>query len=467
MDPLFTFEKFDSNIALIDGDNDRSFTYKELINYREILKGKVETPRSLIFLFTQNYVPDVIAYLSLLDLGHVICLLDTHLDQHVKNDLINFYHPHLIIDTKEGEWRGYQSIEIPDFDLKFWKALDVGSSPTLHPDLQLLLSTSGTTGSPKMIRLSRKNILSNADSIIKYLEIGSNERAIASLPIHYSYGLSVLHTHILTGGTIVLTQKSVLQAEFWEVMKQQHCTSFAGVPYTYRMLDRIGFEKMELPSLKTMTQAGGHLEKGLVEKFHAIITKNEGKFFVMYGQTEATARIAYLPPDLLPEKSNAIGKVIPGGVLKIYEGSKEIFNPNQKGDLIYYGPNVMLGYANGPEDLSKGDENRGVLETGDLAYFDKDGIFYLAGRLKRISKVYGLRINLDELEEMVHNFGQAAATSDDNKIILFFEEGSKNLFDKCIHFLAEELKLHYTTFECRLIKRFPRTRSGKIDYSRL
>jgi acyl-CoA synthetase (AMP-forming)/AMP-acid ligase II len=465
--PLFPLEKFGSQIALIDGDSGRSISYQELARIQKDFNESLLDQKTLIFLFSQNSLEDLFAYVSAMNQGHVVCLLDFHLDPKIKLELIQLYHPGYVMENSEEAWSGYHRIESPVSPFNIWKIDNLDLVPKLDSQLSLLLSTSGTTGSPKMIRLSRQNIISNADAIIDYLKIGPAEKAIASLPIHYSYGLSVIHTHLMAGATLVLTQKSVLQAEFWEVMKKYGCTSFAGVPYTYRMLDRIGFESLDLPSLKTMTQAGGHLEKKLVEKFHSQISAKKGKFFVMYGQTEATARIAYLPPEMLPAKSNAIGKAIPKGMLKLYQGIEEIQTPGRSGELVYFGANVMMGYAEKPEDLVQGDLLKGILHTGDLAYFDAEGIFYITGRLKRISKVYGLRLNLDEIEEMVSPFGHAVAVSDDNKIYLYFEEGSKKLFEKCVQFLADALKLHYTTFECRLIKRFPLTASGKIDYKQL
>lgn len=462
---IFPLEHFDTKIAFMDGDTGEQFTYARCAGLQK--QFKIFSSKSLIFLFCQNKPEDLIAYLAALNQGQAVCLLDARLDTHIKNDLMALYQPGYVIEAGANEPPGYHLVPSPLAALTIMAIDKPDASPKLHEDLALLLSTSGTTGSPKMIRLSKKNVISNAQSIIRYLKIDASEKAIASLPMHYSYGLSVIHTHLLSGATIVLTQRSVLQSDFWKIMQQQECTSFAGVPYTYAMLDRIGFDKIELPALKTMTQAGGHLEKALVEKFHALMAGKKGKFFVMYGQTEATARIAYLPPERLPAKAGAIGIPIPNGILKIYDEKKEIFSSRELGELVYEGPNVMLGYAEGPEDLAQGDCLHGVLHTGDLGYFDEDHLFYVKGRMKRISKVYGYRINLDEIETLLRPFGQVAALSDDEKIFLYFEGGNKDLFDACVQMLSETLKLHYSTFECRSIERLPLKASGKIDYHRL
>lgn len=451
---MFPIETFGSQIALIDGDCGECYTYSKLSSWQKQLAELLSGPKSLFFLFCENRPEDLLVYITAMNLGHVVCLLDARLHDPIKNELIQLYRPAYIADVKRKERAAYEFLPFPSLFIQ--KRSHPDRTPRLHPSLSLLLTTSGTTGSPKLIRLSQENVLSNAKSIMQYLNIESHEKAIASLPMHYSYGLSVIHTHLLAGASIVLTQRSVLQREFWEIIQKYGCTSFAGVPYTYSMLDRIGFDSGNFPQLKTMTQAGGHLEKRLVEKFHAMLTATGGKFFVMYGQTEATARIAYVPPEMLPAKSEAIGIAIPHGRLTIHEG-----------ELIYEGPNVMLGYAEGPEDLAQGDLLHGVLHTGDLGYCDEEAIFYVTGRLKRISKVYGYRINLDEIEKMLRPYGQVAVVSDDNKIYLYFEEKNKIPWEPCIQFLSEALKLHYSTFECKTIEQFPRTTSGKIDYKRL
>ncbi len=453
MTHLFPIEDFGSNCAFIDGDTGRRLSYADLgLLQKQLSERWVE--RSLIFLFCQNTLEEVAAYVAALNLAHVVCLLDARLSPELKQHAISLYQPRYILQSGSEAWPKYRQIDSPLATLSLWQASR--PQPELHPELTLLLSTSGTTGSPKMIRLSPANLRSNALAIIDYLGIDAHEKAIASLPMHYSYGLSVINSHIFAGATLVLTQQSMTQAGFWAVMRQQGCTSFAGVPYTYQLLDRLGFERMELPQLKTMTQAGGHLDPALALHFWRVMQAKGGRFFVMYGQTEATARIAYLPPDLLPSKAGAIGRPIPGGSLAIVEG-----------ELIYRGPNVMLGYAETADDLAKGDEMQGVLATGDLGVCDSDGIFYVTGRVKRISKIYGYRINLDEIEHALRPIAVVAVTSDDIHIFLYFEEGDDALFGKCIHYLSEKYKLHPTTFIARNVKSLPRTPSGKIDYQKL
>lgn len=434
---MIPFQEHQSRVALIDSDAGRVYTYAEIDALQAKWHSEFPKERSLLFYFSTNLLLDVIAYLAGMESPHVVCLLDARLAPELKNSLIERYRPACVIEEGNLRKTGYP-VE------------------PLHPALKLLLSTSGTTGSPKMVRLSLQNVLSNARSIIEYLHIAPQEIAMATLPIHYSYGLSVLHSHLLAGASVVLSSSSIVQEDFWKAMSKYHCTSFAGVPHTYRVLQALQFEKMVLPALKTMTQAGGALEKELILEFHALMQKRKGKFFCMYGQTEATARIAYLDPKYLPEKAGSIGKAIPGGELDLEEG-----------ELIYRGPNVMLGYAENKDDLSQGDLLRGILRTGDLASRDAEGIYKLTGRLKRISKVYGYRLNLDELERLFKPHGSVILTSDDLRIFLHVEKGTPEQIEAYIKLLSEHTQLHYTTFEGKSVQTLPRTSSGKIDYTKL
>lgn len=462
----FFLKAFAENVAVIDGDTDLCLTYAELERRIDELSENLSSQQSLFFLFCQNSIHDLVIYLAALNKGHAICLLDASMPSSFKHHLINHYRPHYIFEHQQIHYSHYNPIELAWHDMIAYRRNDF-TSPTLHPELALLLSTSGTTGNPKLIRLSRKNIQSNAYSIIKYLAIGTGERAIAHLPMHYSYGLSVINSHLLAGGSLVLTSQSVMQKRFWDTFQKHQCTSFSGVPYHYHLLNRLNIEQFHLPTLKTMTQAGGRLDKDLVLRFHQYMQLKYGNFYVMYGQTEATARISYLPPSLLPEKIGAIGIPIPDGALKIFDNNTEIVTPKQIGELVYEGDNVMMGYALTAEDLSKGDEMQGRLKTGDLGYFDEDSIFYLTGRLNRISKVYGLRINLDDIETQLSSEGPVAVTSDDEFIFLYFENITLDIAEKNIKKLAESYKIHPSTFQYRQVQSLPRTSSGKIDYKQL
>jgi acyl-CoA synthetase (AMP-forming)/AMP-acid ligase II len=338
----------------------------------------------------------------------------------------------------------------------------------LNNDLALLLTTSGSTGSPKLVRISYKNLISNAKSIAKYLNITERERPITSLPMNYSYGISVINSHLVNGAKILLTNYSVVQKEFWDFAKNQKATSIAGVPYTYQMLKAIRFCNMELPYLKTLTQAGGKLPSYIVREFSDYAEKFNKRFFVMYGQTEATARISYLPFNMCKEKPESIGIPIPGGEFSIIDliTKKTITEANIPGELVYKGPNVSLGYSLDVLDLADGDLNLGKLNTGDIAYMDEDGFYFITGRLKRFIKIFGNRVNLDEVEQiLLARDIECACIGVDDKLIVYTTLENKS--DEILNLLTSKLKFNIRAFEIRIISQIPKNSSGKILYSQL
>ncbi len=331
------------------------------------------------------------------------------------------------------------------------------------------------------MRLSRNNLHSNAQAIARYLQLTPQERPITSLPLNYSYGLSVINSHLLVGATIVLTDLSVAQAQFWDFFKEQAVTSLAGVPYTYQMLKRLRFTKMNLPTLRTLTQAGGHLDPEIVQELAQALAPKGVQFYVMYGQTEATARMSYVPPQMLAHKPGSIGIAIDQGHFTLEDDQgQEIITPHTTGNLIYYGPNVNLGYATKKEDLALGDVNHGCLETGDLAYFDADHYFYIAGRQSRFIKLTGLRYSLTECEQILaqHGFTTICTGQDEHLCILLIDDEKVPysdplpLKDKVLRLkelIAKTLHLHSKLFEIKTAATcsVPRNEVGKIKYHEL
>jgi acyl-CoA synthetase (AMP-forming)/AMP-acid ligase II len=223
------------------------------------------TRKSLAFCLCRNNADTVIDYLSARHAGHAVALFDARIHTSLLERLMELYSPEFILDSGRLETRSSSPA-------------DIGQS------LAVLLSTSGTTGSPKLVRLSAENVQANATAIASALDISSEDRPIASLPLHYSYGLSVLNSHLAAGACFVLTEESMMQNTFWETVRQHECTSFAGVPYLYQMLDRLDLDRLRVPSLQVFTQAGGKLIPALMETFHHRIAARQGRFFVMYGQ---------------------------------------------------------------------------------------------------------------------------------------------------------------------------------------
>jgi acyl-coenzyme A synthetase/AMP-(fatty) acid ligase len=395
--------------------------------------------------------------------GHAVALLNDQIDAQLAANLISLYRPDWVraslpVDTAEYESSGAAGV---------WRRRRLEGAP-LHPDLALLLSTSGSTGSPKLVRLRRGNVEANAESIRQALTVSDQDVPVAHLPIHYSYGLSVVNSHLVAGASILLAREGLVSPAFWEAIRRYRVDSFSGVPYTYQMLRRLGLDKVNAPRLRIMTQAGGKLDTGNIAHFHERITERQGSFFVMYGQTEATARISILPSTDLPRKLGSAGRAIPGGLIRIHdENGDPVAAPGIEGELVYTGANVMLGYAIDRIDLAKGDELGGCLFTGDRARLDAEGYVFVLGRSKRDTKLFGLRVNLDELEAFVKQNGPAAAVVSSDRVVVFCEFGTEAVHREIHAALAAKLKIHRSAFEFRRIDRLPTNDTGKTNYENL
>ncbi|WP_246149492.1 AMP-binding protein [Nonomuraea turkmeniaca] len=390
-----------------------------------------------LFCGMRNNLASVLRYLAAWRSGRPIALLDPDLPTETLADLAGRFRPVALLGfTHAADGSPPARRDVPD----------------PHPDLAVLLATSGSTGNPKLVRLSRQAVLANAQAIATALSITPGEIAPTSLPLHYSYGLSVLNSHLVAGATVMLTEAGLLERSFWTHLDAHRCTSLAAVPYQYEMLRRLRYDRSEHPTIATLTQAGGRLGAELVAEFSG----KADRFFVMYGQTEATARIAVMPPDRLADKPGSVGVAVPGGRLDIEEG-----------EVVYHGPNVMMGYAETAADLARGDDLGGVLHTGDLGRLDSDGFLSITGRLKRIAKIFGVRVNLDDVERLLRGSGPVAATSGDDRVTVWAEgldaAGCAGLARR----LGAELRVHWSGFDVRGVDRLPLLATGKIDYRAL
>jgi acyl-CoA synthetase (AMP-forming)/AMP-acid ligase II len=459
---IFSLDEHSSAKALYEASAQRWWSYADLRDSVESsLRAFTGSSKPLIFNFCRNDIRSIVTYLAALESGSAVALLDDGLASEAKIDLIDLYQPDFISTGVDVPSPGYEPVR----EL-LWRRT-VPSNLPLHPDLALLLSTSGSTGSPRFVRLTRRNVEANAESISQVLAIEPSDCAITSLPIHYSYGLSVLNTHLLRGAAIALSDQGLLEPGFWQTFRAAECTSLAGVPYLYQILKRLDPDRLNIPSLNTLTQAGGKLQPDLIAKFSSWISGRGGRFFVMYGQTEATARISILPPAFLPAKLGSVGTPLPGGQAFIRIDDEMTAEPNRSGELVYRGPNVMMGYAASREDLALGDVTGGVLSTGDMAYMDEDGFLFITGRTKRDAKLFGLRINLDEVESMLRIHGPVAVVSKGEKLRIFCEHGDDEVFAVYQRELAARLRIHFAAFAFERIEKIPVTSSGKIDYQNL
>lgn len=464
---MFNLDLYKDNTAVIT-DRNESLTYGQLAEEVENFVSALPQ-RGFFFTLCENLLGSFVGYVACMNKNIPQVLLDGSKDLELVQRLIAIYQPEYIWmpTARVSEIGGETIYTCQEYSLQQMGYNEPIVDKSLNPEIQLCLTTSGSTGSPKLVRLSERNLESNAESIAQYLNITENERPITSLPMYYSYGMSVINSHLIKGATILLTDKAVMQREFWSFLKEQKATSIAGVPYTYEMLKRLRFFHMDLPELKIMIQAGGKLNAAFVKEYVDFAEQNNKEFIVMYGQTEAAPRMSYLPFDKAVEKNSSIGIAIPGGQFSVIDGDgNEITEPEVDGELVYKGENVCLGYAEGRGDLLKGDENHGELHTGDIAKFDADGFFYITGRMKRFVKVWGSRTNLDAMEQLVKTVTPNCACGGVDDLITIFvtEEG---LEEKIKALLVQKTGFNPRAFAVKVINVIPIKTSGKIDYPEL
>lgn len=509
----------------------------------------------LVFVLCRNTPGSLLGYLGLLQSGGVSLLLDADIAPKLLQDLAERYRPAFCLmpeDLPEGcrialreAWhRAFNAqahrpgkavsdptlATFPDtvfstgpgaFPLKEVLAVrdyrlvvfaPAGQDPPLAPELRLLLATSGSTGSSKLVRISAQNLDANAASIVEYLQITKNERPITVLPMQYSYGMSIINTHVMAGAPILLTNHTLMETDFWNRARKDKATSLCGVPYTFSMYSRLGLLQMDLPDLRTITQAGGKLPEEHHLQFARWCSKKGIRFCVMYGQTEASPRMGWLPPEKAIEKCGSMGIAIPGGRLDLLDENGNILPatpgdlPEEDGsvgpatrsrdlrgetaetdtgtrflgpvgELVYTGPNVALGYAESAPDLIKGDEFCGVLHTGDMARRDADGYFYIVGRRSRFIKIVGKRISLDEVEKLLRSsFPELdfACTGKDDDLQIWLalpdrtaETEFAELTERISGFVSDMTGIPGKSMTVTLLQKIPRSSSGKILYAAL
>jgi acyl-CoA synthetase (AMP-forming)/AMP-acid ligase II/peptidoglycan/LPS O-acetylase OafA/YrhL len=434
--------------AIVAKDGINTLTYSELLAKAKQVKDTIGLQRQLVILECNPSIDWLIAYVGIILGGHVPILLPN--DQQETIDFFNNkFNPNCVIKTFPTiEVRRCHHHQIP-----------------LHKDLCLMLSTSGSTGSPKCVKLSHKNLNSNSSAIAEYLNITQYDVGTVNLPTNYSFGLSIVNSHIYMGGTILFNHFSMVDDEFWDLCTKEGATSFAGVPHSYDLLSRIDFESKIPDSIRYFTQAGGKLAKDKVEKFAKFATSRNSEFFVMYGQTEASPRISYLPPKLAQTYPTSIGVPVPGGKLSIIGDDGMPLPIGVDGELVYEGPNVMMGYALSQSDLDTDDETK-LLKTGDIAKQLENGLFVITGRKSRFIKVFGNRISLDQVEVLLNEEGHRCIATgiDEQLLVVTTEERKQSIIES---FLSKRLKLPKSAILVQYVEEFPTLATGKMDYASL
>lgn len=363
----------------------------------------------------------------------------------------------------------------PDGASIAWHTVVESTAPPVSaqrkPDeLALILYTSGTTGAPKGVMLSHANLAANVDSIITYLELGKDDSIVSVLPFYYSYGASILHTHLAVGAYLVIEPNLVFPHLMVETMARERVSGFSGVPSTFLLLlNRVPLADYDLSSLRYVTQAGGAMAPATTQRLREALPRV--RIFIMYGQTEATARLAWLPPDKLEEKSGAVGVPIPGVELVVRREDGHAADTFEIGEVFARGPNIMLGYWRNP-DATAGVLHDNWLKTGDMGHFDDDGFLYLSGRRSDMIKTGAHRVHPKDVEEVIAELPAIAETA----VIGIDDDTLGQVIKAFIVVVAEQpLTLNQIKAHCRdrlaaykipklieFVDALPKTASGKI-----
>lgn len=451
-------------IALIDNDG-YSVKYGEL---PELMKriGEFVAPRSIVFNLCKNTVGSVIGYLGFVEKEAVPVTLNSKIDKELLDNLIATYTPAYLWVPKEDLISfSYEVLyEIYDYVL-----LKTGNEIyPINDKLQLLMTTSGSTGSPKLVRYKKGNLEANAKNVAIAFGWTAAERPVCDLGMQYTMGLNVINTHLYVGATLLLTTYNLFSGDFWDYIREQKATNFTGVPFSYDIFYRLRFERMDLPHLTTLSQGGGKLTDARFKQLAEYADRTGKRFIASFGTTETSARMACLPSELALSKIGSIGRAIPNGELFLVDTEGNVIEDTvAEGEMCYKGPNVTMGYAVCKQDLEKDDEFNGVYHTGDLARRDEDGCYFVTGRLSRFLKLLSYRVSLDQTERMIQQeFGiECACAGTDQRMNIYVTDGSKS--KEIVDFLCEKLGMFKALFKVFVINEILRNDTGKIQYKKL
>lgn len=453
-----------TSVALVDNENHR-ITYGELANQMKEIGAKVE-PRSVIFILCRNTVGAMLGYLGFIEHGAVPLTLSSKIDHALLEVLIDTYTPAYLWAPQEDAGQYVYDTVYSSYGYVLLKTGN--ASYPVHDKLQFLMATSGSTGSPKLVRYKKGNLEANAKNVAIAFGWTERERPVCDLGMQYTMGLNVINSHLYVGATVLLTTFNLLSGEFWNYIKTERATNFTGVPFSYDIFYRLRFERMDLPYLTTLSEGGGKLTDARFIQLAEYAQRTGKRFIASFGTTETSARMACLPAELALTKTGSIGRAIPEGELFLVDESGSVLtDPIAEGELCYKGPNVTMGYAVCREDLMKDDEFKGVYHTGDLARRDEDGCYFVTGRLSRFLKLLSYRVSLDQSERLIQQeFNiECACSGTDQQMNVYITDARRK--DEVLEFLAEKTKLYASLFKIYVIDEILRNDSGKIRYQEM
>lgn len=433
MKKLFeNIEKYKKKVALIGLDGEKK-TYQQILKTEKKINSKIGSSKSIILMISNNSIQSVTGYISFVRNNHILIILDNNFSNFYIKKIINKYKPNYIF-APQIFFKKNQHKKILNLDGFYILKTEFKKDKKINFLNKILLTTSGTTQNPKMVRLSHNNLYTNTKCIIDYLKIRSNHSTITTMPMAYSYGLSIINSHIQAGARIVLSEKTLFDKIFWKSLKKFKITSFGGVPSFYEILKKLKVEKMKLNSLKYVTQAGGKLNTDTIKHLSNIFKSKKIKFFIMYGQTEASPRMSYLDYKAIDRFPDSIGKPLKNTYFEIIDNDEKKINETFKeGEIVFYGDNVCLGYADNIKDLYKGDQNKKKLFTGDIGMYNEHGLYFITGRKNKFIKISGFRINIEDIEKFLKLKKDIAnILLKDNKLVIqsIKKLDSKNIKEK-------------------------------------
>ena len=453
------------SLAAIDSSGE-TLKYGELIDF-SMLIAKYIPKRSVIFLLMVNNIGGIAWSVGSINAGVVPLLLNAQIDSALFQQLFDLYAPQFIC-VPEEQMGNYDYFPVVTEQYGYVLLNTGNETYPVYEELSHLLPTSGSTGSPKLVRHCYRNIEAAGLNISTFFDLTSSDRPLLVLPLYYTMGISVVFSHFYVGATVLITDLSMTDKAFWTFMKEQRASSFTGVPYSFEILKLIRFFKMDLPDLTLLTQGGGKMQRQLNLQFAEYAQEHGKRWIATYGQTEGTARMAYLPPEYAVTKVGSIGKAVPNGELSLIdEHGNPVETPYTEGEMCYRGKNVTLGYALKKEDLILGDERNGFMRTGDIAYRDGDGCYYIVGRMGRFLKLFGMRVGLDECEQMIKAKYpvECACTGSDDQMTVYIVDDQ--YAQQIRQELVEKTKIVASAFDIQVIESIPKNEAGKILYSRL
>lgn len=455
-------ESIDKNRLAIIDDSGHKLTYGDVANFIIRLK-ELNIPRCVVFSMCENSAGSLLGYLAFESNGQIPLLLAATLDRQLLNNLDETYLPAYY-------WMPKTEVMPGDVIFEAYEYVLIKTKHQVYPvndKLSMLLTTSGSTGSPKLVRHKYGNLEANAANVAKVFGWSPDERGICDLPMNYTMGLNVINSHLVVGASVIMLKANLMDPDFWEFVKDNEGTNFCGVPFSYEIMRRIGFNKMELPKLTTLAEGGGKLTDKMFKWIAQYAVDNNKRFCATFGTSETSARMAFLDPTVALERIGSIGKAIPNGELFLADEKKNE-DGTYDGELGYRGPNVTMGYATCKDDLLKDDEFCGEYLTGDIAKRDEDGFYYIIGRKKRFLKLFGLRVGLDETERILKTefpTSDFVCLGNDKKMTIFTTEAG--IVDEIIPFISSKTHLHNSAFGVVCLNEIPRNEYGKVKFADL